>query len=451
MTDTIAALSTPPGKSAIGVLRLSGPAARQIALAIFLPDGGEPPPRTMALGTLTGADAVPIDRCMAVFFEGPESYTGEDMIEVYCHGSLPVLYKALEAMYIAGARPARAGEFTRRALLNGKMGLLEVEATGALIAAETEEAAKNAAAQLSGVLHREIAAAYDLVLNVLAHFQAIVDYPEEDIAAFEIPDTIAALSGVRSRLAALTDGFERGQVLQEGVPTVIIGRPNVGKSSLLNAITGTDRSIVTTLAGTTRDIVETHVKFGGVALRLMDTAGIRKARDEAEAIGVQKALRAAADAALVLLVIDASEKLKDEDMQVIDAALGRPAVVILNKSDKPTQVKAADFGDDFGYIIEASATTGKGISDIEAAIREIFNTDGLRYDGTLLVSARQHDACRKAIDALDKATSALSEGSSPDMVLYDVECAMMTIGELLGKNTPSDVLDKIFENFCVGK
>ncbi|MDL2288317.1 tRNA uridine-5-carboxymethylaminomethyl(34) synthesis GTPase MnmE [Oscillospiraceae bacterium OttesenSCG-928-F05] len=452
MRDTIAALATPPGKSGVGVIRIAGPRALELSGAVFTPEKAEMPDRMMVRGTIHNAEGGPIDHALGVFFKGPGSFTGDDVVELHCHGSLPVLNSTLRLLYDVGVRPAEAGEFTKRAFLAGKMDLIQAEAIGELIASETEEAAMNAVLQMDGVLSRELSGVYDLILNVLAHFQAMVDYPDEDVAAFEIPDTAAALHSAAQRLESLANDYERAKVLKEGVTCAIIGRPNVGKSSLLNTICGYDRAIVTPVAGTTRDVVEVTANLGGLVLRLQDTAGIRKARDQVEHIGITKALAAAKGAALLILVINASEPLQDEDMQVIDATMGHSqAIVVLNNISGERVLTPEDFSNDFSYICEVDAKGGEGVDAIVKTVHRLYNTEGLRHDGTLITNARQQAACKNTASVLGETAEALSSGVSPDMVLLDVEEAMRSLADLLGKDVSADLLDKVFSNFCIGK
>ena len=321
--ETIAALSTAAFKSGIGVIRISGDCAREAAEKVFQPHmQSRWKPRKMINGTLRNHDGCVIDHVLAVWFEAPNSFTGEDVVELQCHGSLAVLNSALTALYSGGVRPASAGEFTKRAFLNGKLDLSQAEAVGDLIAAETEEAAVNAAAQLDGALSRELGDIYDRLVELLAHFQAVVDYPDEDIEDFGLDRAEAILSGAACRLEKLLDGYKRGRILKEGIDCAIIGRPNVGKSSLMNALVGYDRAIVTPVAGTTRDIVEAYANVGGVTLKLHDTAGIRSTEDTIESIGIERALSSARSASLILAVIDGSAPLVDEDRIVLENTAG---------------------------------------------------------------------------------------------------------------------------------
>ena len=346
MSDTIAAIATAPGPSAIGVVRLSGPDTCTVLDRVFRPKNGRPmsrqEPRRLVLGDVLDRDGQVIDSALAVLFPGPGSYTGQDCGELQCHGSPVVLDAALAAMLAAGARQAKGGEFTRRAFLNGRMDLLQAEAVADLIDAETAQAAHNAVGQLEGVLSRTVAEIYDGLMAIVSRFYAVVDYPDEDIGDLQREDMLDTLRRAENRLEELLATFSRGKLLKLGVPTVILGRPNVGKSSLLNALLGYDRAIVTDVAGTTRDTVEEKVRVGHVLLRLCDTAGIHQTEDAVEKIGVERARAAARQASLALLVLDGSTPLTDADREAMDLARQAPDLLVaVNKSDLP---RAVDIG-----------------------------------------------------------------------------------------------------------
>jgi len=460
VADTIAALSTAPVKSGVAIIRISGDNAMEIARRVFRPikEGGWKP-RTMTYGSLLNLDGHVLDSILAVWFKAPNSYTGENVVELHCHGSLAVINAALSALYSCGARPAEAGEFTKRAFLNGKLDLSQAEAVGDLIESGTEEAAINAAAQIGGALSRALGAIYDELLDLLAHFQAVVDYPDEDIEEFGISTAIQTLNAAAARLETLANGYERGKVLKEGIDCAIIGRPNVGKSSLMNSLVGYDRAIVAPIAGTTRDIVEAYAKVGGVMLRLHDTAGIRQTADYIENIGVERAIKTAQSSSLIFAVVDASGPITEEDRRVLETAAGKRSILLVNKIDLVKQESGDLYGDcslrewtdRFAFILRISAKTGQGFDALEEAVRTMYQAGDLKPDGTLITNARQEGACRTAADVLNNAALALAAGYPPDMVLYDVEQGLERIGDILGKHTPDDVVDRIFANFCVGK
>lgn len=450
--DTIAAIATPRLPCAIGILRLSGPDTDAILSRVFRPAAAAAlPARKMVYGTLLDEGGTPLDQVLCVRFPGPHSYTGEDSAELHCHGSPIVLERGLAALFAAGARQARGGEFTRRAFLNGRMDLLQAEAVVDLIDAETAEAARNALGQLSGALSRGVTAIYDSLMAVVARFYAVVDYPDEDIADVERGELEATLESNRRRLAALKDTFRRGQILRAGVPTAIVGRPNAGKSSLLNALLGYDRAIVTDIPGTTRDTVEEKVPLGRVLLRLIDTAGIRAKADTVEAMGIDRARSAAQSAALALLVLDGAAPLTEEDEAAIAVAeQAERMLVVVNKTDLPTAVDADALRRRFGQVIFLSAKTGAGIDALQGAVEALFPPEQ-GQPGQLLTNARQADAVGRALEAVTAALDSLRRGLTPDVVLTDAEAALAALGELNGKNIREDLVDTIFSRFCVGK
>ena len=450
--DTIAAISTGSQIAAIGVLRLSGPEALPIAEAVFRPADGRPlsahPRRAMVFGALLDEHGAPIDQILAVAFAAGHSYTGEDCVEFHCHGSPVVLQEGLRSLFAAGARQAAGGEFTTRAFLNGCMDLTEAEAVIDLIEAETADAARNAVGQLSGRLRREAEGGYDALMAVASRFYAVVDYPDEDIEDLEAADLEGTLGEAEGRLAALLSSFDRGRVLKGGVPTAIVGRPNVGKSSLLNALVGYERAIVTDIPGTTRDTVEEKVLCGGVLLRLIDTAGLRETADTVERIGVDRSRRAAEGAQLCLVVLDGSRPLTAEDEAALALAGGAPkALAVVNKADLPQKWDAA------GLPLPAvalSAKTGAGLGDLERAVAALFPA-GEAPRGQFLTNPRQAQAVERALSAVRGALEALGGGLTPDAALTDTEAALAALGELTGKTAREDLVDQIFSRFCVGK
>lgn len=455
MSDTIAAIATAPGPSAIGVVRLSGPDTCAVLDRVFRPKNGRPmsrqEPRRLVLGDVLDRDGQVIDSALAVLFPGPGSYTGQDCGELQCHGSPVVLDAALAAMLAAGARQAQGGEFTRRAFLNGRVDLLQAEAVADLIDAETAQAAHNAVGQLEGVLSRTVAEIYDGLMAIVSRFYAVVDYPDEDIGDLQREDMLDTLRRAENRLEELLATFSRGKLLKLGVPTVILGRPNVGKSSLLNALLGYDRAIVTDVAGTTRDTVEEKVRVGHVLLRLCDTAGIHQTEDAVEKIGVERARAAARQASLALLVLDGSSPLTDADREAMDLARQAPNLLVaVNKSDLPRAVDIGGLSDEFDNVVSLSARSGEGVSVLCDAIGAMYPA-GEGRPGELLTNARQADAVSRALASVRSARSALRIGMTPDVVLTDAEAALEALGELNGKHIRDDLIQTIFSRFCVGK
>ena len=456
--DTIAAISTPPGPGAIGILRLSGPRAVEVAQASFRPLNKMPlsqhRPHELVYGDLLDRDGQPIDRVLCTFSRGPVSYTGEDTAEFQCHGSPMVLSLGLEALFSRGARQARAGEFTRRAFLNGKLDLAQAEAVGDLLEARSREGARHAAGQLTGALSRRIAGVYSALVDIMAHFHAVLDYPDEDIDPFRMEELSGQLSRQEAALRALAGSYRRGQYIRDGVPCAIVGRPNAGKSSLLNALVGFDRAIVTNIPGTTRDTVEERAELGGVTLRLIDTAGLRDSDDPIEQLGVERSRAAMEEAALVLLVVDGTEKAtrEDADLARAIAGTGKPWVLVRSKGDI-----AGENGDDLAALAEGaplvslSARTGEGLDELGRAVEALFPQGSEDKAGELITNARQAEAAGRALDCVVRAGQALSDGVTPDALLTDVEEALEALGELTGQSVREDVTDRIFSKFCVGK
>lgn len=453
--STIAAISTGNTVSAIGVLRLSGTESFQISDEVFRPADGKPlsahPRRRMVYGTLLNKEGQPLDQAMAVTFAAGASYTGEDSTEFHCHGSPVVLTEGLQSLFAAGAIQAGRGEFTKRAFLNGNLDLTQAEAVIDLIESETADAARNAVEQLGGSLRRQIEGLYDSLLDITSRFYAVVDYPDEDIEDLAGETITRTLAGAENTLRELLSTFGRGQIMRQGVPTAILGRPNVGKSSLLNALLGFDRAIVTDVAGTTRDTVEEKAVVGGVLLRLIDTAGIRDTEDTVERIGVERSRQAAERAALALLVLDGSSPLTAEDEAAIEAAKkARRLIVLVNKSDLPRTLDMSTLADRLDHVLSISAREGEGLQSLESAVAALFPV-GETPVGSILTNARQAEAVQRAADAIRGAREALETGLTPDAVLTDVESAMSALGELTGRTAREDMVGRIFERFCVGK
>ena len=453
MSHTIAAVSTGNQVSAIGIIRLTGDDCIAVAEAVFTLNSKSPlsaaPDRKLVLGTLADKLGRTIDQCMAVVSRGPHSYTGEDTVEFHCHGSPAVLAAGLEALYAAGAKPAQRGEFTKRAFLNGKLDLTQAEAVIDLIEADTADAAANAAGQVGGVLQKKLVPVYDDLTNLCSHFHAVLDYPDEDIEDFGLTSYETSLRADVKTLNALLGTYGQGRILRQGVAAAIVGRPNVGKSSLLNALAGYDRCIVTDIPGTTRDTVEETVMLGNTRLRLIDTAGIRETTDAVEAIGVERSKQAVENADLVIYVCDGSQALTDEDEAIMDLCTEREnAVALINKTDLGNAVVPSDLP--FMYVIPICAKTGQGLDQLADAVDTMFEGSA-PCDGSILTNARQYDSVRRAVDAIGRALQGLKNGLTPDMVLIDVEEAMEAMGEVTGATVREDITARIFERFCVGK
>ena len=456
MAETIAAVATGPVRSAVGIIRLSGDRAVETAQAVFRPERGRPlaqcGERRMVYGALYGPEGTLLDRCLAWFARGPRSYTGEDTAEIQCHGSPQALALALEALCAAGARQAQPGEFTRRAFLNGRLDLTQAEAVMDLIDAETPAAALCAAGQLDRALSRRIAGIYDALVDVSAHFHAVLDYPDEDIDPFRTQTLSQALEQAGEDLSALLATWQRGRHLTGGVPCAIVGRPNAGKSSLLNALLGYERAIVTPVAGTTRDTVEERCTLGGVLLRLIDTAGLRESGDAVERMGVERSRSALARSELALLVLDGSAPLTREDEEAIQAVEVVPHVIcVVNKSDLSLSLDLDQLSGHFPHLCVVSARENQGLEGLEAQVAALFPHPQGVEQGELLTNTRQAEAARRALAAVEQAQESLAAGMTADAVLVDVEEAMQALGELTGRSVRADVTARIFSRFCVGK
>ena len=453
MSYTIAAVSTGNVVSAIGIIRLTGDDCAAIAETVFTSNSGAPlsqaPNRKLVLGQLKDRQGRVIDHCCAIYSRGPHSYTGEDTVEFHCHGSPAVLAAGLEALYAAGAKPAQRGEFTKRAFLNGKLDLTEAEAVIDLIEADSAEAAANAAGQVGGVLQKKLMPIYDNLTDLCSHFHAVLDYPDEDIEDFGLESYEKVLKADAKALENLLATYGQGRILKSGVAAAIVGKPNVGKSSFLNALAGYDRVIVTDIPGTTRDTVEETVKVGGVKLRLIDTAGIRETEDTVEAIGVERSRQAVENADMVIFICDGSKPLDKEDEAIIDLCCDREnAVALINKADLGQVVEASDLP--FMNVVEICAATGRGLEQFADVVEMLFGSD-IPCDGSVLTNARQYDAIRRASAAIGRSLKGLRQGLTPDMVLIDVEEAMESMGEVTGATVREDITARIFERFCVGK
>ena len=453
--DTIAAIATGGVISAIGIIRLSGSNSIDIASSVFRPSSGKKlsdyPDRTLVLGVIRNAKDETLDHCLCTISRSPNSYTGENTAELQCHGSPTVLRLVLEALFASGARQALAGEFTRRAFLNGRMDLTQAEAVIDLIDSETSEAAKNAAGQLCGAILRRTDSIYDELVDIISHYHAVLDYPDEEIDEFLMESYTEKLEQARGELSSLLDTFERGKVMKSGVKAAIVGRPNAGKSSLLNAIVGYDRAIVTAIPGTTRDTIEEYVTLGGVKLRLADTAGLRGTIDPIEKIGVERAKSAANSSELVMAVFDGSEELSSEDLDAIHTAkTARRSVAVVNKCDLPQKIDMSSIRSSFEIVCPVSALDRTGLDTLSDAVSSLFPIPEAPA-GEILTNSRHADAVGRALISIGEAIFAMQSGATPDIVLTEAENALSALGELSGKTVREDVTKRIFERFCVGK
>jgi len=455
MNHTIAAISTPSGAAGLGVVRLSGPDAIALAGRVFRPAD---PTRgvdkllgyTAAYGHVYDPDG-DIDECVALVFRAPHSYTGEDVVEFSCHGGLYLLQRTLRACLTAGAVAAGPGEFTRRAFMNGKMDLTQAESVMGLIAAEGKLAACTALAAREGAVYRRLEAVKESLLGVAAQFGAYIDYPDEDI-----PDlSPAALAATVAEAAAAVEGllstFDAGRVLRDGIDTAIVGSPNVGKSTLMNCLAGCQRSIVTDIAGTTRDVVEETVRLGDVTLRLADTAGIRATADTVESVGVELARQRMEQAALVIAVFDGAAALTAEDIALVESLAGRTAIAVVNKADKPIVADTAWLQEQFPWVVTLSAKDGDGVDALTAAVAQATGVGRLDAAQPVLTTERQRQCTATALTCLQEAAAALEGGMTLDAVSVSLDGALNAILELTGERATEAVVDRVFADFCVGK
>ncbi len=453
MAHPIAAIATGLVRSGIGILRMSGDGCIDLANRVFALYNGQAlsslPDRKLTRGTLFDAQNRPIDEAMVFISHAPHSYTGEDTVEFQCHGSPAVLTAGLSALLSNGFHQAGPGEFTKRAFLNGQMDLTQAEAVIDLIDAETADAAANAAGQVAGVLRKQLDPIYDSLMDICSHFHAVLDYPDEDIEPFRLQAYADTLTSASKKLDMLLSSCRRGNFIKNGVQAAILGAPNAGKSSLLNALAGFDRVIVTDIPGTTRDAVEQTVTLGRHLLRLLDTAGIRDTSDTVEHLGVERSFQAAQSCQLAFFVVDGSKPLTPEDEAAMDAALQAPdAIAILNKQDLPCVIDPSELP--FSYVIPVSCAKQAGLDLLEQALDMVFD-DEAPCDGSILTNARQADAIAKSRASIEAARSSLRLGMTPDAVLVDVEAAMEALGEATGRVVREDITNRIFERFCVGK
>lgn len=455
MERTIAALSTPPAAAGLGVIRVSGEAAIEVTDRVFRAAARSKtlagqPGYTALYGHVYDADG-DIDECVALVFRAPHSYTGENVVELSCHGGTYLLGRVLSALFAAGAQPAQAGEFTRRAFVNGKIDLTQAEAVMELIAANGRLAAKTALAMREGVLHQRLDEIRQQLVQADASISAFVDYPYEDIPEPDLPGIRAALGEAAAALEKLLRTFDAGRVVREGIDTVIVGSPNVGKSTLMNCLSGCERSIVTPIAGTTRDIVEETVRLGDVLLRLADTAGIRETGDTVESIGVQRARDRLGQAALVLVLFDGSRPLEPDDLALIRETSGQAAIAVVNKADRPLEIDLSYIQSKYQHTVVVSAASGEGLDALEEAVRQITGVQALDEAEPLLATERQRDCTRRCLQNVREALDALDAGMTLDAVSVCVEAAVSAVLEMTGERVTETVVNDIFARFCVGK
>lgn len=454
-SSTIAAVATPPGIGGIAVLRISGPDAYDVVERIFRPKNKNKSiinmqGHTAVYGDIVGSSGV-IDDGVALCFRAPHSYTGEDTIEISCHGSEVICREVLMACHSAGAVPAEKGEYTKRAYLNGKMTLAQAEAVMEVISAKTMRGATLAEAQLNGAINQEINSIKDDLISAAAHLAAWIDYPEEGIEAVERDSFLATVRKNRERMAKLIDQYDKGAVLRSGIKAVIAGSPNVGKSTLFNLLSGIDRSIVTNVAGTTRDVVMQEINIGGINFQVSDTAGLRESPDLVEAEGIKRSYGEIEDADVIIAVFDGSSELDAPDRELIEICKGRSALCIVNKVDLGLKINEDELKKHFDHLLVMSANDTQYREKIENVVSEMIDQDYLEPGAPVLINERQLSMAIKASDALNEAENTITSGMPFDIAGICLEEALDSLAILIGENASDSVVNEVFDKFCVGK
>lgn len=454
---TIAAIATAPGEGGIGIVRISGSQAADVADALFhtkkIKSFHEAEPYRLYFGHVVRKDQR-VDEGLAVYMKAPHSYTGEDVVEIQIHGSTEALRETLELALENGALPASRGEFTKRAFLNGRLDLTQAEAVMDIIEARGSAALSQAESHLSGALSRFVKMSRDELTDLITKLEVTIDYPEEDLEDLTNEQIGEGLDGIEKSLSSLLKRSEEGRIIKDGLRTAIVGRPNAGKSSLLNALLQEDRAIVTDIPGTTRDTIEESIKIGGVPLVLMDTAGLRETDNKVEKIGIERAKKSMEQADLVLAVIDGSHSLEKEDRELLSSLKGRKSMVILNKYDLPQEVDEEEIkalaGD--APVVSLSARYGSGMEELEEALRRLTETQDRDAGRRLFLTNLRHvDLVKKALEAVRRAQQSLQDGMPADCITVDLVEAWNRMGEITGETVDNELINKIFERFCVGK
>jgi tRNA modification GTPase len=463
MADTIVALATPTGRSGIGVIRMSGGIALPLAIGLTGRKTGFEP-RHGHLVTLKEAESGdPIDEAIITYFRAPHSFTGEDVIEISCHGSPVLLRRVIDICLAEGARMAGPGEFSLRALANGRMNLAQAEAIRDLIEAQTTASARQAVRQMRGEFSHQLQPIKDELLDVIVVLESALEFVEDDLPETQGEKIKQRSAKTADEIDTIAATFKAGKLIRDGLRVAIVGRPNVGKSSLFNALLGSDRAIVTDIAGTTRDQIRERFTIGDIPISLIDTAGLRETSDTVEIIGVERSRRTMADADIVLVLIDASEDLTAEDLKIIDSVREIPHLIVLNKSDKPDAVSAAELRSNFerraadlfdsqtSTIIATSAKTGSGLDELQRAMVEPFTLVDASSSGFLVTDARHHDLLVRSASEVRHSIELLEQHQSEEIVLIGLHNAIRYLGQITGETTTEDMLTRIFSTFCIGK
>lgn len=452
--SAIAAISTPLGTGGVGIIRISGKNATEIADRIFVSVNGKKLSSSKGYRAYFGRifdGETAVDEVVCLVFRAPHSYTGEDVVEINCHGGVVLLKKILRLVLQNGAQAAAPGEFTKRAFLNGKLDLSEAESVMTLISAQGEQGANAAFNQLEGSLSRKIEKIHSSLLSLAAHIAAWVDYPDDEIEELGNNELYSTIYNAHLELCALLSNFDSGMAVTNGVEAAIVGKPNVGKSTLMNLLTGYDRSIVTEIEGTTRDVVEETVNLNGCILRISDTAGMRETGDIVEKLGVERSRKKLERAAIVFAVFDLSKPLSDEDKELIDECKDKNVIPIINKTDLEPRLDVDYIKNKLGSPLFISAKSGDGYNELCDRVAELIGTKNFDTTSAMLVNERQRICCQKASDALKDALEALNLGLTPDAIGVCIDDAIAALLELTGQKASEAVVDEVFKQFCVGK
>lgn len=447
--DTIVAVATPPGRSAIAVVRMSGPMALEILRQVVHDPGFMPEHARVSLKDIRTNDDSVMDQALVTYFKAPHSFTGEDMVEISCHGSPVTVRQLLDRIQQLDGRVAGPGEFTLRACRNGKMNLSQAEAIRDLINARTMAAAQQATRQLKGELSETLQTCKRQLIDVIVKLESALEFVEDDLPKLQRDGVLRELRFVLTAVEKLAATYQAGHLLRDGLKVALVGRPNVGKSSLFNRLVERDRAIVTELPGTTRDSLTESISINGVPVSITDTAGLREAGDRIEAIGVERTHRAMADADLLVIVIDGSTELIQEDRDVLEAARSSRHIVSINKADLP--LVATNGVAKGSRVVHVSALTGAGLSDLSAAILEPFGNVDSDSVGLLVTDSRHYGLLLRAQDSMEESTSLLRAGASEELVLVGLHNALRFLGEITGETTTEEILGRIFSTFCIGK
>lgn len=456
MPDTIVAIATPTGRSGIGVIRLSGTDSLSITRTLVNEPGWSPKPRAASLKQLYDpATGDIIDEAIITYFKAPHSFTGEDVVEISCHGSPVLLRQVIDICLAQNARMADAGEFSLRALANGRMNLAEAEAIRDLIDAQTTASARQAIRQMRGDFSASLQPLKDDLLNVIVVLESALEFVEDDLPDVQAQGVKRKLAEIANETAKLASTFQAGRLIREGLRVALVGRPNVGKSSLFNALLGSDRAIVTEIAGTTRDQIHERFTIGDIPISLIDTAGLRETTDTVESIGVERSKATMADADIVIVMLDINEAVTLDDIEIIDSVSGIEHLIALNKIDKVSSADVETLSSQFSnlksQIVPLSARTGEGLDLLEKAIVQPFSVNNAGSPGFLVTDARHHDLLLRAASEIDDSMNSMNEGMSEEIVLIGLHNALRYLGQITGETTTEDMLTRIFSTFCIGK